>query len=157
MQIWKTYHEDEIAQALMTLSNYKKIQPAIVVTTISGEIICAEKYDAEATHGKGSVINAFLRIGKIFCNGDDLFYELEHTQLYPNDIKEIAACDNWVAENESPEKALRPGMRVRITRNDNDTVYTGELTEVTFLDIVVKTDSGEESIPSAKIRSVIIL
>ena len=113
MQIWTTYHEDEISQALLKLSSYK-IQPAIAVTTKSGEVITTEKYDAAASHGKGGVINAFLRIGKIFCEGDDLFYELEHTQLYPEDIKQIAACDTWVSESESPEKVLKPGMKVRI-------------------------------------------
>ena len=55
------------------------------------------------------------------------------------------------------EGELKPGMKVRITRNDFDTVYVGEITDAAFLDIVVKTDAGEESIPAAKIRSVIIL
>ena len=156
MQIWNKYYKSDIEQAILKLSK-DKFKHAIVVTTESGEVIPAEQYDAAASHGKGGVIHAFLRIGKIFCDNGDLYYDLEHTQLYPEDIKEIAVCDRWVSESESPEKALEPGMKVFVTRNDFDTTYEGELTAVTFLDIVVKTDDGETSIPASKIRAIIVL
>lgn len=157
MQIWTTYHEDEITEALLTLSK-DKVKPAIVVTTKSGEMIAAEKYDAAASHGKNGSIHAFLRIGKIFYGeNESYYYDLEHTQLYPEDIKEIAACDRWIPESESPESYLKPGMKVRITRKDFDEVYEGELTVVTFLDVVLKTDKDEFSIPVSKILSMVIL
>ena len=155
MQIWKKYGKGQIEEALMSLSK-AKFKPGIVVTTTDGTVIPAEKYDAAASHGKGGEIHAFLRIGKIFCENGDFFYDLEHTQLYPEDISEIAVCDSWIPESESPESVLKPGMKVRVTRNDFDDIYIGELTVVTFLDIVIRTETAETSIPVSKIRSIII-
>ena len=156
MQVWHIYHENAIDEALLVLSK-AKIKPGIVVTTKDGNTVVAEKYDAAASKTKDGSIYAFLRIGKIFYENGDYFYDLEHTQFYPRDIKEIAMCDKWIAENESPEKTLKPGMKVRITRNDFDDIYTGELSVVTFLDVVVKTDEGETSIPVSKIRTIVVL
>jgi len=156
MQIWTIYHEDKIKEALLNISK-SKIRLAIVVTTKDGRTIAADQYDAVATHGKSNSIHAFLRIGKIFYEDGELFYDLEHTQLYPDDISQIAVCGNWVSESESPESVLSPGMKVHVKRMDTGDVYDGELTVVTFLDIVIKTADAEVSVPVSKIRSMIIL
>jgi len=48
-------------------------------------------------------------------------------------------------------------MKVHVKRMDTGDVYDGELTVVTFLDIVIKTADAEVSVPVSKIRSMIIL
>ena len=155
MQVWYK-HQDNIPKLLLMLSKDKRI-PAIVVTTKTGERIAAEKYDAAATQVNAETIHAFLRIGKIFYeNDDDLFYDLEHIQLYPEDIQEIAVCGRFVSESETPENGLAPGMKVHITRNDLDQTYDGELTAVTFLDVVIKTADSETSIPVSKINTIVV-
>ena len=155
MQVWYK-HQDNISKLLLMLSKDKKM-PAIVVTTKNGERIAAEKYDAAAVQVNAETIRAFLRIGKIFYeNDDDLFYDLEHIQLYPEDIQEIAVCGRFVFESESPENGLAPGMKVHITRNDLDQTYDGELTVVTFLDIVLMTEDSEISIPVSKINTIVV-
>ena len=156
MQIWTTYHEGEIDKALLFLSQ-QKIKLGLVIKTTNGETITATQYDAAASHGKGGMIHAFLRIGEIIREDDEIFYDLEHTQLYPRDISEMIICDKWVSETESPESVLKPGMNVHVKRMDTGEVFEGELTAVTFLDIVIKTDNGEVSVPASKIRSMIIL
>jgi len=155
MQIWHTYHEGEIDKALLALSK-TKIKLAIVITTKDGERIATASYDAAATQLKNGEIHALLKIGKIHYE-DELFFELEYKQLYPEDIKEMVICDQWISESESPEDALKPGQKVHVTRNDFDTVYDGELAVVTFLDIVVKTADGEFSIPASKVKTVVVL
>jgi len=155
MQIWHTYHEGEIDKALLMLSK-TKIKLAIVITTKDGERIATASYDAAATQLKSGEIHALLKIGKIYYE-DELYFELEYKQLYPEDIKELVVCDQWISESESPEDALKPGQKVHVTRNDFDTVYDGELTVVTFLDIVVKTSDGEASIPASKVKTVVVL
>ena len=155
MQVWYI-HQDNIPKLLFMLSKDKR-KPAIVVTTKTGERIAAEQYDTAATQVKDETIHAFLRIGKIFYeNDEDLFYDLEYRQLYPGEIQEIAVCGRFVFESENPENGLVPGMKVHITRNDLDQTYDGELTAVTFLDVVVKTAAEECSIPVSKINTIIV-
>ena len=156
MQIWTTYYQGEIEKALSLLSK-EKMKPAIVVTTTDGNVIASEKYDAVASKDFSGNIHAFLRIGKIFYGERGYFYDLEHTQLYPEDIKEIAICNHWVSESDSPEDVLKPGMKVKFSRVDTDELFEGELTIVTFLDIVVKTAEKEVSVPVSKISSITIL
>jgi len=155
MQIWHIYHEGEIDKALLMLSK-SKIKLAIVVTTKNGERIATASYDAAATQLKNGEIHALLKIDRIFYE-KELYFELDFKQLYPEDIKEMAICDQWVSESESPESVLKPGQKVHVTRNDFDTVYDGELTVVTFLDIVVKTADGEISMPASKVKTVVVL
>ena len=156
MQIWTTYHEEELADALLKLSK-APIKYAMIIKTKNGDVIPADQYDVAASHGKAKQIHAFIRIPKIFCEDGELFYDLEHEQLYLADLKELIVCDKWVSESESPETVLKPGMKVHVKRMDTDKVYEGELSAVTFLDIVVATDSEEVSIPVSKIRSMVIL
>ena len=156
MQIWKTFRGKEIEKEMLKLSK-DKIKLAIVVTTKSGEMIAAEKYDAAAAQEKNGAVHAFLRIGKIFCEKDNYFYDLEHTQIYLEDIETLAVCDRWVSESDDPEKTLNAGMNIRVFRHDFDTITEGEITCVTFLDIVVRTADGEVSIPVSKIRSLVVL
>ncbi|MBQ9031391.1 MAG: hypothetical protein IJ106_08075 [Parasporobacterium sp.] len=156
MQIWTTYHEEELGNTLLTLSK-APIKYAILITTKNGDVIPADQYDVAASHGKNEQIHAFIRIPKIFHEDGELYYDLEHTQLYLADIKELTVCDKWVSESESPESVLKPGMKVHVKRMDTEQVYEGELTIVTFLDIVIKTAEEEVSVPVSKIRSMIIL
>ena len=86
-----------------------------------------------------------------------MFYDLEHTQLNMSDIKELIVCDKWISESESPETVLKPGAKVHVKRMDINKVYEGELTVVTFLDIVIDTGDEEVSVPVSKIQSLIIL
>ena len=110
MQIWHIYHEGEIDKALLMLSK-SKIKLAIVVTTKNGERIATASYDAAATQLKNGEIHALLKIDRIFYE-KELYFELDFKQLYPEDIKEMAICDQWVSESESPESVLKPGQKV---------------------------------------------
>lgn len=155
MQIWTTYHEEDLGNALLTLSK-APIKYAILITKKNGEVIPADQYDVAASHGKKQSIHAFIRIPKILQEDGELFYDLEHTQLDLQNIKELVVCDKWVSESESPETVLKPGMKVHVKRMDTGKVYEGELTVVTFLDIVIKTEEEEVSVPVSKIRSMIV-
>lgn len=156
MQIWTTYHEGEIEEALFNLSR-ESIKYAMIITTKEGDVLAVDQYDAAATHGKSGNIQAFIRIPAILQEDGELFFDLEHTQLDSKDIKEIKVCDKWISEIESPEKYLKPGMRVHVKRMDTGEVYEGKLTVVSFLDIVIKTEDEEVSVPVGRIRSMIIL
>jgi len=156
MQIWTTYHEEELGNALLALSK-EPIKYAMIITTKNGNVVAADQYDIAASHVSDHQIHAFIRIPKIMQEDGEIYYDLEHTQLNLPDIKEITVCSRWVSEADSPEKVLKPGMRVHVKRMDTNQVYEGELTVVTFLDIVINTGSEEVSVPVSKIRSMIIL
>lgn len=156
MQIWTTYHEKDLPNALLSLSK-AKIKYALLITTKNGNVIAADQYDIAASHVSDTQIHAFIRIPKIIREDGELFYDLEHEQFNMPEIKELVVCDKWLSESESPETVLKPGMKVHAKREDTGAVYEGELSVVTFLDIVINTGSEEVSIPVGKIRSLIIL
>ena len=156
MQIWTTYHEEELGSALLALTK-EKIKYAMLITMKNGDAIAADQYDIAASHISDHQIHAFIRIPKIIHGDGELFYDLEHVQLKLPEIEKIVVCNNWIPESESPEKILKPGMKVHVKRMDTGNVYEGELTVVTFLDIVINTGSEEVSVPVSKIRSMVIL
>ena len=156
MQIWTTYHEKDLPNALMALSK-AKIKYALLMTTKKGNVIAADQYDVAASHVSDTQIYAFIRIPKILQEDGEIFYDLEHEQFTMPEIKELMVCDKWLSETESAETVLKPGMKVHVKRMDTGDVFEGELTVVTFLDIVINTGSEEVSVPVGKIRSLIIL
>ena len=156
MQIWTTYHEGEIEEALFNLSK-ETIKYAMIITAKNGDVLAVDQYDAAATYGKGERIQAFIRIPEILQEDGELFFDLEHTQLDSKEIEKLVVCDKWISEVESPAKYLKPGMSVHVKRMDTGDVYEGKLTIVSFLDIVIRTKDEEVSVPVGKIRSMIIL